>query len=240
MKLNLTQWPKLVDYFLTLLIIFITDNPIFVEDRIFKLFVFVLVIIVFFYRKKKLDIQVFFVSFIVIFIILLQGWKWGVNWFTVLSYLVLMVFTSYFFIKIVGFKFLIISSNLIYYSALISLPLFLGQVISSSFTQFLYIIEKPFEAISSLPVRPSILIYSIAHNTVDQGNMSDFLRNPGMFHEPGAFAVFLVFAFAVNLIKSQRVITTRNIIIVLTIITTFSTAGYLALFATIFFLHNIL
>lgn len=53
--------------------------------------------------------------------------------------------------------------------------------------------------------------------------------NSGPFWEHGRFAFFLVIALFLSIINEKKFISVRNIILLLTLITTFSTAGYIAM-----------
>ena len=50
------------------------------------------------------------------------------------------------------------------------------------------------------------------------------------FGEPGAFSVFLTIALMLNILVKNRIADKKNILFIITIITTLSTAGFLALF----------
>ncbi|MBK9284924.1 MAG: O-antigen ligase family protein [Sphingobacteriaceae bacterium] len=62
-------------------------------------------------------------------------------------------------------------------------------------------------------------------------------RNPGPFWEPGAFAVFLIIALLFNQIEEKKLLKKKNIVFTICLITTFSTAGYLAFFIFLIFLN---
>ena len=56
-------------------------------------------------------------------------------------------------------------------------------------------------------------------------------RNYGPFWEPGRFTIFLVIALCINTFKyKEKILSFRNLILILTNITTFSTTGYIAMF----------
>jgi hypothetical protein len=59
-------------------------------------------------------------------------------------------------------------------------------------------------------------------------------RNPGPFWEPGLFAVFLNLALIFNLINEKKIWTRKNIVLTLALLSTFSTAGYIAFFVLLF------
>lgn len=58
----------------------------------------------------------------------------------------------------------------------------------------------------------------------------DIMRNSGPFWEPGRFTIFITLALAINLFHNKEsLLSKRNVILILTNITTFSTTGYLAM-----------
>lgn len=56
------------------------------------------------------------------------------------------------------------------------------------------------------------------------------IRNSGPFWEPGRFTIYITLALAINLFNNEEsLLSKRNVILILTNITTFSTTGYLAM-----------
>lgn len=56
------------------------------------------------------------------------------------------------------------------------------------------------------------------------------MRNSGPFWEPGRFTIFITLALAINLFHNKEsLLSKRNVVLMLTNITTFSTTGYLAM-----------
>jgi hypothetical protein len=55
------------------------------------------------------------------------------------------------------------------------------------------------------------------------------LRNSGIFHEAGAFSLYIMLAIIVNTFNTRNTLDKRNIILVIILLTTFSTAGYILL-----------
>jgi len=60
-------------------------------------------------------------------------------------------------------------------------------------------------------------------------------RNAGPFWEPGANGVYLSIALLLNLVMSKQLFNRKNIVFILTIITTFSAGAYISLFIIISF-----
>jgi hypothetical protein len=80
------------------------------------------------------------------------------------------------------------------------------------------------------PIPETMIIY-----TLELQEVYGLVRNPGALHEPGAHAVFLVLAVVSEIFVEKKLITKRNIIFFANLITTFSTAGFLAMFVIITF-----
>ena len=221
---------KHVDIFITILILLIADNPIVMGNKFVLVGVFIFLSLVFMHRKKSIDSQIYWVIIAALMIMVFQGFRWDFSAFTFVTYTLFTIMIPYLTIKIVGIKYLRITAKVVYYISIISLVLFLGQVFIPGFTAILFGIESLFTPFSSLPERPSILIYSIATNTLQDGDLAGFLRNPGMFHEPGAFAVFIVLAIVNNIMIDDRPFSRKNIILLIALVSTFSTAGILSIF----------
>jgi hypothetical protein len=209
-------------------VVFISANPFVSSNRVFLLITSFVLLFFFLKRRLRLDPQIFILLAITLLITLFQGILWNFSLFTFTTFFILAILTPYFSIKILGINYLRITSKIVFYSAIISLILYSGQIFIPGFTNTLFLIESFIKSYNSVPERPSLLIYSIAHNTIDRGEISDFLRNPGMFHEPGAFAVFLVLALVINIFIENKPFTIKNLILIIALITTFSTAGYLS------------
>ena len=76
----------------------------------------------------------------------------------------------------------------------------------------------------------SVYIYSTLKYI--PGNL---VRNSGPFWEPGRFTIFITFALAINLFSLKKgLLDKSSILFIITNITTFSTAGYLAMLLLIF------
>jgi len=61
-------------------------------------------------------------------------------------------------------------------------------------------------------------------------DVSGVIRNSGPFWEPGRFTIFITIALAINIFKHREsMFSKRNIVLLLTNITTFSTTGYVAM-----------
>ena len=132
---------------------------------------------------------------------------------------------AYAVIKCVGQKFITIYINLIYILSIISLfvyvtfffPSIANQLVSHAFKSFLIPVD-----LQSYEYIPNYIM--VAFNSYQE------FRNSGPFWEPGAFSVFLNIALMFNIFVNNRIADKKNLLFIITIITTLSTAGFLALF----------
>jgi hypothetical protein len=74
----------------------------------------------------------------------------------------------------------------------------------------------------------NFLIYTVK-------GVSAAYRNSGNFTEPGSFASYLCLALSLNLVRNGPIFTKKNYVFIIGILTTLSTAGYLALFFIIIY-----
>lgn len=70
--------------------------------------------------------------------------------------------------------------------------------------------------------------------------VSDALRNYGMFREPGVYQMFLMLALLFHIYHSEKMKISHLVVLILSVILTFSTTGYIALavFLILFFVKN--
>jgi len=79
------------------------------------------------------------------------------------------------------------------------------------------------------------IFYTINYSTVNTWALK-YPRNSGFCWEPCCFSALLVLAIYINLIlKKENIISWKNILLLTTLITTFSTTGYLALFGLLIY-----
>lgn len=214
------------NYIIVILLLFASGNPFFSEHRFITLeglliFNFLLFGIIFFYKNKKIDRFFFVFSAIFLLILILQYLKF--SFFSSITVIGLFIRLSiaYFAIKITGEYFLRIFIKLLFVFSIISIPLnliyYLIPFVKDAYVNLFQITGERFERIS-------ILFISFLENPI-----YDF-RNMGPFWEPGAFAGYLNLALMLNLVYTRKITSKYNIIFIITILTTRSTTGYVALF----------
>lgn len=129
----------------------------------------------------------------------------------------------YFLLKIIGKDFIKYFIKLVYVICIISFIFYFPSLISDSIHSAIGKIA-PTLGTDAYLYNQNFIIYTWEQK-------SDFyLRNSGNFTEPGYFAAILCFGLAFNIIHNEKFINKENIVFIIALITTFSTAGYLGLF----------
>ncbi|MGB5966194.1 MAG: hypothetical protein WBG65_11805 [Sulfurimonadaceae bacterium] len=220
-----------LDYFILLLLIFISGNLVFVSSTML-IIVFIFSLLLFIYRKKKFDrVAVYFLTFFTV-IALLQILKF--NFFPVETYIgaYLKILVAYFVVKSIGDSFLEKYIRLMYFIAIISLVVYVLIRVSPGMDVFLIdnftIHMQGVDQERGLP-RFSLGFYTVIPFAIE--------RNSGPFFEPGAFAGYLILALMFNFITEKKKTDIKNIVLLITILSTSSTTGFIALFVFFFFTY---
>ena len=193
-----------------------------------------LTMLVFFKRKEKIDkaFIYFTIAYFLILIIYVAKFEYvdlrGFREYIKFIY-------AYMFIKLVYKDFFKIYTNIIYKLALISLPLYALQLIDyEAMKSFIGIIEHN---ISFLDYREDWYENLFFFTLNDNG----MYRNSGFAWEPKGFGTFLTLAFFIQLwLNNFKFFDKKNIVYLLAIITTLSTATYSILLLGVipFYLYN--
>ncbi|MBM6593021.1 hypothetical protein [Microvirga pudoricolor] len=148
--------------------------------------------------------------------------------------LIVKLSTVYVIVQICGKSFPRYYVNVMYVIASIALPIyfltFIPSVESFLIQDLAIIFFRPVFSVgeSLYEHNPNIIIYTF--NPFARGAV---LRNSGPFWEPGGFAVFLNFALIFNIARQRKLLERKNIVFVVSVVSTFSTAGYISLFIII-------
>ena len=121
-------------------------------------------------------------------------------------------------VKIAGKMLPKILINIVYFAALVSLPLYIFQLISPN---TLFELNNIFGLISRNNSNSIIFNFTYIHAS----------RNCGFMWEPGAFAGVLIICIYINtiIIQNYKIGTRKNLVLFVTILTTLSTLGYVTL-----------
>jgi len=135
---------------------------------------------------------------------------------------------AYLVIKSVGQKFISTYINLIYYLSIISLVFYVAFFFPALTNKLVaHAITNPL-----FPLKDQTYLFTPNYILITF-NQYEHLRNSGPFWEPGAFTVFLNIALMFNIFVNNKLFDKKNVLFIIAIITTLSTAGYLSLFFTV-------
>lgn len=212
------------DYLLVLLLMLFSSNAnVYAKDPIYTIIPIFISLIVFFIRNKRVTKKAGIVYFVFALYILAYFIKWGGVFdplfsFRFFGYIAL----SHLVLSNVGKKFFKIFEDLTYFFAAVSIPL---MIIQSFAYSFLYSTLRSLQAIMHIPLYDMEYV-NVLFYTMNKG----VWRNCGFMWEPGGFATILSIAIIINLARNNfDIFNKRFIVLVLAMILTFSTAGYLVL-----------
>lgn len=222
---------SLIDYFITFAVIF-SVNPFFGTVGNFYLFVFfVLLFLIAIKRQVKLfDYRIAFLLMTVYLLILVQGLAFGGFSYAALYTPVILFYVPYLIYQILGFRFLAYFVKVMLWIVIFTTPLWLLQSIVPFFDSLFRMLYEVVFPYSWASVPRSILIFTPMWTDAGYNATIGLYRNSGLFHEPGGYGVFLIFALAAQILTNRGQINNIGRIFAIIILTTFSTANYIALF----------
>ena len=227
MKINTGTF---TDYFVMTLFIGLAGIP-YLPSPFLYTFQFLILFLIFIFRKKLFDKLFLFFIISLFTITLLQALKF--NFFPLETNIGIFtrVISAYLIVKILGNKFIQYYINILYYIAITSFFIYFPIILFPSIETFLLQNIVPIFDILNFANVPdkTILIYNLKHTYL--------FRNSGPFWEPGAFAGYLIIAFIFNFITEKKKIDKKSIVLLIAIISTLSTTAYLALFVFFFFIY---
>lgn len=226
-------------YVFLFMIIALTGFEYFFRDNnIIYFFLFPLSTFVFFWRKNKFQSWALALILLITITLSIQCYKFGISYSFVLTASIR--FLTYYFIATIVFPhFNKLFVNIAYWLAGISLFFYFGTLISPSFYNFLVNISANIKPLSindlylDTTTNPNhtLIFYTIPLETK--------LRNNGPFWEPGMFAVIINIALAIRVIEKEKLFDKKIITLLITSITTFSTASLIATFIILIY-YNII
>lgn len=237
---NLTKFRRNTNYFLVIVAIF-GVSPFFsmiVNYYLFGLLALSFIIAV----KRKIQVlnqKVFLVlcfvyALIGIQVVFFRGFSLAAIYFPLITFLL-----PYIFMKIFRLQFFYYFIRVLYVIAIFTTPIWLLQSIYPPFDALLQNAIHAVFPYSWGSTPRSLLIYTAAWGENLYNSDFGVYRNSGLFHEPGAYAVFLNLALITNTYLTGKKFSRRNIVFILAILTTISTAGYISLFIILsYFIWN--
>ncbi len=223
--------PTKYDYLIMLLLFSVSGFLFLLNNQIYLLFVLFSFYLLFLKQKKIIDKKYYIIIILLIALFSLQFFKFDFFPFITMIGILVKISIAYFAVKILNIKFTRTYSKVLYFITLISFIFYLITNLSHTFTTFLinnfslYSVEHGWNEI-----KYSIGLYTIYENPI---------RNPGPFWEPGAFAGYLIIGIIFNLLRNKTIKDKETLILILGLLTTFSTTGYLAFFIVILMYLNL-
>jgi hypothetical protein len=242
-KLHINKVKNKTNHFLVLLLVLFAGvaNPIFLEITN-SLIPILLSLLIYISRGEKLTRKAVKIYIFFIFFILAYFFKYNGDFDPMFTFRLFVYITfPYLVISVVKQEFFKIYEHIIYVFACISLPLFLVQAVA--YYQLLSVLEK-LQGFLMIPPMENWREYAnVIFFTVNRGTnvAGGALRNCGFAWEPGGFANFLILAIIINLARNNFSFKNnfKLKILLITLITTFSTTGFLALgFVVLWFFFN--
>jgi hypothetical protein len=216
---------KQTDYLLLLFVLFVSGAPYF-NTSILYIPLFIILLFFFIIRKREYDIQFIFLLFLLFLVTLIQYFVFDFFSFQTSLGAFLRVIIGYLIVKNLNNNFIQYYINSLYYLAIFSMLIYLPTLLTPSVIS-LYKSFVPFFSFSNISDSDhlTIVLYNLNH--------LESFRNPGPFWEAGAFAGYLILAYMFNIIINGTKKT--NVVLLLAILTTFSTTAYIAIFVFWFF-----
>jgi hypothetical protein len=229
---------RVIDYLSMYLFIAMTSMPFFIGDE-YLIVGFIISFGVFLYRKCTIDN--FIISYGLIFFTIFMAQMLFFSVFEpniILGYFLRIIY-AYMTIKILGKKVVDYFINIIYFFSIISLAIFIPsfffqEQIEGVLKQLSLVIEM-FQLHDA--GRSHVLIYTfgLQYDQFEGGPLNTLLRNSGPFWEPGGFGVFLIISSIFETIKNKKLLTKKNVVFIVSLLTTLSTTSFLTFFAFIVF-----
>jgi len=225
---------KFLKYLALFLVVAISGIPYFILQRSFIILSFLLSLALLIYYEKKIEGNYYAIIALFIGIEIIQDIYFGnINLYMHLSTF-LRISTVYFLLRVLGFNFFYMYTRLIVFFSIISWIFFIGDTFFNFRELFIPKVTNLFslfeKSSSAYPYSPNIILYTFNPNTINFTGIINN-RNSGPFYEPGAFAIFIIIAFIFNLLLNKKLADKTNIILSITLFSTFSTTGYTAFFA---------
>lgn len=235
------------DYILCFLLIAISGINNF-GGYIINTIVFIIILFIFFNQIKITRFFIFYILF-VLFILIASAIQY--SYFQLNNYLSLSIkiMTAYIIMYLLGIKFFKTYIKIIYILSIISLIFWTIFVLSPTIEKFFYLKITPFfdyylyDISADRRPAPNFIIYTMNHwgvNVASEGlnRMTIgitgveriFMRNSMCFGEPSVAMFFVIPALSFSLLLHRKINRKEIIVLILVIITSWSTGGFAVLF----------
>ncbi len=228
----------------TFFLIALAGFPFFTTGITFTIIPFIILFFISYSKRIKIEKESLMVFFILTLILMGQILVFNYIAFETIIGTYISFINAYLLVKLIGKDLDIYVVDVICFFTVISFIFYLPSMIFPSFEIFLK------DNVASLFNRdagrrgynyvPNFIIYSLNTGITLGSDYEDayikFGRNPGPFHEAGGFGIFLVISLIFNTIRTHKILNKRNMLLLLGIISTFSTTTFIttALFLTLY------
>ena len=217
--------------FIILLIIFDISKSSIIATRWVELSLVVFLLLLFIVYGKQFDKKVLYLFFVWVIINVFSMIFFGSQLIVprIVRIFLTLLFLPYLVLKNFGISFWFKFERVIFSLTVISLPLYVLNIIFPEFFSslqpiFKYLTRNAFYVADSNSPYWSSIIY------VNAIKIGSIFRNCGFMWEAGSFAMIIVWAIIFNWLTLGAKFDKRFFIYLTALITTFSTAGYFALF----------
>ncbi|MBN2214923.1 MAG: hypothetical protein JW723_11815 [Bacteroidales bacterium] len=226
-RISIGFWKNRKEYLLTYLLFALSSSPFLASNVIYLVISLLIGILLFFATGKRVNIVILylfiFISILTIAnIILFKFFSFRTTTGNFVRFLM-----PYFVLSIIGPYYPKYYVNVIKTFLIISFIFYIPANIVPGFNEMLQIIPK------TLGTDPKenyhFIIYTIEYATPFKSNLPIY-RNSGPTGEPGEFAGFIILAIIFELLQKRTFWTKSNAFLTIGLLTTFSTAGYIAFF----------
>lgn len=212
-------------------------NPFFgTVVNYYLLYFFIILLFIGISRKINLfNIRVSLVILSAYVLILIQYFTFGGFSLAGLYLPIITFYVPYLLYRIVGLKLVHAFIKIMFVIVLFTTPLwFLQSFVPAIDSFFLSAIQVAFEfSFASTP--RSLLLFTPMWSSIGYYEPFGFYRNSGLFHEPGAYGIFLLLAIILNTIVSEKFTNKKNLAFLFAAFTTISTTAFITLFIFIAF-----
>jgi hypothetical protein len=212
-------------YGLTYLLIAFSGVSFFMDDKILLAAALVICAALFFYQINRIDFEFIGVMAAVAALSVLQALAFG-SFAAGSAAVTLMIYTfAYFMVRTVGIHFPAFYVNTVYGLTLLSFVLW---PLSIAWPGFLSLLSRIPVLLRTDPRHhENFLVYTVQKYYATSLHV---LRNAGPVYEAGMFATLLILALFLNTIGERSLANRKNAVLIAGVLSTFSTAGYVALF----------
>jgi hypothetical protein len=227
MKNAISKTKTIRNYLIIYFVIAFSGIPFFdTPSKVPRLVFLIIIGFVFFVEKRKFSLSLGRIVIVTLLLLIVQTIVFAAgSVFTFGTFISFVILAPYFALKIVGPAFIKIYRDILYILAIISLAFWGLTCFYPGFFEFTLYVAQFLKPYTSWPYAESLIFY-----TIEWTEIYGLQRNPGPFHEPGAYSVFLILGIFSEFVVSGKILSKRNIVFIISILTTMSTAGYLALF----------